>query len=83
MNYGDKELVAPFLKVDSDSGKVSTSMDIDREKYDVSNYFEVSLALHGLVTNSSTLQGVPTPGPNSSLYVLNSSCDLDFELWVN
>ena len=21
--------------------------------------------------------------PNSSLYVLNSSCDLDFELWVN
>ena len=42
MNYGDKELVAPFLKVDSDSGKVSTSMDIDREKYDVSNYFEVN-----------------------------------------
>ena len=55
MNYGDKELVTPFLKVDSDSGKVSTSMDIDREKYDVSNYFEVSLALHDLVANSSIL----------------------------
>ena len=41
MNYGDAELLEPFLKVDSDSGKVSTSMDIDREKYDVSNYFEV------------------------------------------
>ena len=55
MNYGDTELLEPFLNVDSDSGKVSTSMDIDREKYDVSNYFEVSLALHDLVTNSSTL----------------------------
>ena len=42
MNYGDTELLEPFLKVDSDSGKVSTSMDIDREKYDVSNYFEVN-----------------------------------------
>ena len=42
MNYGDAELLEPFLKVDSDSGKVSTSMDIDREKYDVSNYFEVN-----------------------------------------
>ena len=42
MNYGDNQLLEPFLKVDSDSGKVSTSMDIDREKYDVSNYFEVN-----------------------------------------
>ena len=41
MNYGDTELLEPFLKVDSDTGKVSTNMVIDREKYDVSNYFEV------------------------------------------
>ena len=46
MNYGDNQLLEPFLKVDSDSGKVSTSMDIDREKYDVSNYFEVNKDVH-------------------------------------
>ena len=45
INYGVNTLMDPFIKVDSETGAVSTSMDIDREKYEVSNYFEVSESL--------------------------------------
>ena len=45
INYGVNTLMDPFIKVDSETGAVSTSVDIDREKYDVSNYFEVIKSL--------------------------------------
>ena len=33
-----------FLKVDENSGKVFVSKDVDRESFNESNYFEVSIS---------------------------------------
>ena len=42
--YEDQELSEPFLSI-NDLGNVVTTMEIDRESYDGSNFFEVFNAL--------------------------------------